>query len=81
MEMLVGNKPWPGCIPREEAYKKKEFFQRFAEGQVNLTDYGVEISPIAMALLRNMLQKDPSNRIDWPQLFEHPFIKYEPAVY
>ena len=32
IEMLVGNKPWPGCIPREEAHKKREFFQRFAEG-------------------------------------------------
>jgi hypothetical protein len=44
--MLVGSKPWPNCTRREEGPKKKAFFYRFAEGLIDLKDYGITISPL-----------------------------------
>ena len=81
LEMLVGNRPWPGCTRREEGPKKKAFFYRFSEGCVDLADHGVSVSPLCLALLRNMMQKNPEKRMTWPQFFEHPVIKHEPSVY
>jgi len=81
LEMLVGNRPWPGCIPREEGPKKQAFFHRFSEGSIDLADHGVRVSTLCLALLRKMLQKNPERRMTWLQFFEHPMIKHESSVY
>ena len=65
LEMLVGNRPWEGCPRREEGPRKKAFFYRFSEGNVNLETYGVKVSELCMALLRGMLQQNPTDRMSW----------------
>jgi len=81
LEMLVGSKPWPGCSRREEGPKKKAFFYKFSEGQINLNDYGVKVSTLFHSLLRHMIVKDPEKRISWKNFLDHPVIKHEPSVY
>lgn len=37
--------------------------------------YPDEMSPSFKSFLRGLLNKDPSNRLTWPALLEHPFVK------
>jgi serine/threonine-protein kinase ULK/ATG1 len=65
LEMLVGNRPWEGCTRREEGPRKKAFFYRFSEGEVDLSQYGVKVSEMCLDLIKRMLKQNPADRISW----------------
>lgn len=81
LEMVVGNKPWPNCSRIESGKKKKQFFYRFADGGVDLKDFGIKISPLYLELVRGLLKKNPDERLSWEQMMENPVIKYAPKIY
>ena len=44
---------------------KKNFFDKFEKGQIDLSKLGIKISPLYLKLVKGMLVKDLNKRIDW----------------
>ena len=81
LEMLVGNRPWEGCAKRDEGRAKKDFFYRFSTGEEDLRTYGLNVSPLCLALLHGTIKQRSADRMSWHDFLEHPVVKMEPAVY
>lgn len=79
--MIVGNIPWQKAQGSEIAMRKKQFFYRFAEGQIDLKQLGVNVSPLYLNLLKALIHQDPKKRMTWSEFFNYPVVMNEPTVY
>ena len=68
------NLNFPTSVIIRSSNHRSQRFKGMSGHRILSTTLQISVSSIAKDLIRKLLIKDPSNRISFPQFFEHPFL-------